>query len=136
MGTLADVLIVLDVMEWLADLIDIRKDDLGLALTAEHGPCRARSSAAWRLCRRGPDSWERKLLEYLCCNGHPIYSITKTLADIFRYPKLVDRSAAVEGLRAALQQRNATPCAIAQAAKAGGAWKLMQPYIGALTFTG
>lgn len=83
-----------------------------------------------------PDSWERKLLEYLCCNGHPIYSITKTLADIFRNPELVDRSAAVEGLRAALQQRNATPCAIAQAAKAGGSWKLMQPYIGALTSTG
>ena len=66
----------------------------------------------------------------------PIYSIPKTLADLFRNPKLVDRSVAVEGLRAALQQRKATPSAIAQAAKAGGAWKVMQPYLEALTSNG
>ena len=41
-GTLADVLGLLD---RLADLIDIRKDDLGLALAAERQPRRARSSA-------------------------------------------------------------------------------------------
>lgn len=66
----------------------------------------------------------------------PVYSIPKTLADLFRNPKLVDRSVAVEGLRAALQQRKATPSAIAQAAKAGGAWKVMQPYLEALTSNG
>lgn len=66
----------------------------------------------------------------------PIYSIPKTLADVFRNPKLVDRSVAVEGLRAALRQRKATPSAIAQAAKAGGAWKVMQPYLEALTSNG
>jgi predicted transcriptional regulator of viral defense system len=66
----------------------------------------------------------------------PVYSIPKTLADLFRNPKLVDRSVAIEGLRAALQQRKATPSEIAQAAKAGGAWKVMQPYIEALTSNG
>ncbi|MGV2139914.1 AbiEi antitoxin N-terminal domain-containing protein (plasmid) [Agrobacterium tumefaciens] len=66
----------------------------------------------------------------------PVYSIPKTLADLFRNPKLVDRSVAVEGLRAALQQRKATPSAIAQAATAGGAWKVMQPYLEALTSNG
>lgn len=66
----------------------------------------------------------------------PVYSIPKTLADLFRNPKLVERSVAVEGLRAALQQRKATPSAIAQAAKAGGAWKVMQPYLEALTSNG
>ena len=45
-GTLADVLVVLGLLERLADLIDIRKDDLGLALTAKHGPLRGRSFAA------------------------------------------------------------------------------------------
>ena len=45
-GTLADVLVVLGLLERLADLIDIRKDDLGLALTTEHGPRRGRSFAA------------------------------------------------------------------------------------------
>ena len=34
-GTLADVLVVLGLIERLADLIDVRKDDLGLALAAE-----------------------------------------------------------------------------------------------------
>jgi predicted transcriptional regulator of viral defense system len=66
----------------------------------------------------------------------PVYSIPKTLADLFRNPKLVDRSVAIEGLRAALQQRKATPSEIAQAAKASGAWKVMQPYIEALTSNG
>jgi len=66
----------------------------------------------------------------------PIYSVPKTLADLFRNSKLVDRSVAVEGLRAAIEQRQATPSAIAQGAKAGGAWKIMQPYLEALTFNG
>lgn len=45
-GTLADVLVVLGLLEQLADLIDVRKDDLGLALAVEHGPRRGRSFAA------------------------------------------------------------------------------------------
>ncbi len=45
-GTLADVLVVLGLLERLADLIDIRKDELGLVLTTEHGPRRGRSFAA------------------------------------------------------------------------------------------
>lgn len=66
----------------------------------------------------------------------PIYSVSKTLADLFRNSKLVDRSVAVEGLRAAIERRKATPSAIAQGAKAGGAWKTMQPYLEALTYNG
>ena len=46
MGTFANVLIVLGLVERLADLIDVRKDDLGLALAAEHLPRRGRSFAA------------------------------------------------------------------------------------------
>lgn len=45
-GTLADVLVVLGLVERLADLIDVRKDDLGLALAAEQLPRRGRSFAA------------------------------------------------------------------------------------------
>lgn len=44
-GTLADVLVVLGLLERFADLIDVRKDDLGLALTTERGPRRGRSFA-------------------------------------------------------------------------------------------
>jgi len=45
-GTLADVLVALGIVERLTDLIDIRKDDLGLALTAERQPRRGRSFTA------------------------------------------------------------------------------------------
>ena len=45
-GTLADVLVALGMVDRLTDLIDIRKDDLGLALTAERQPRRGRSFAA------------------------------------------------------------------------------------------
>ena len=40
------MLLVLGLLERLADLVDVRKDDLGLALTTEHGPRRGRSFAA------------------------------------------------------------------------------------------
>ena len=66
----------------------------------------------------------------------PVFSVAKTLADLFRNGRLVDRSVAVEGLRAALEQRKATPAKIADAARAGGAWKTMRPYLEALTFNG
>lgn len=66
----------------------------------------------------------------------PIFSVPKTLADLFRNRKLVDRSVAVEGLRAALDQRKATPGTIAEAAIAGDSWKIMRPYLEALTSNG
>jgi transcriptional regulator with XRE-family HTH domain len=44
-GTLADILVVFGLVDRLADLIDIRKDDLGLALTTERQPRRGRSFA-------------------------------------------------------------------------------------------
>ena len=66
----------------------------------------------------------------------PIYSIPKTLADLFRNARLADRSVAIEGLRSALDQRKTTPSEIAEAAVAGGAWKAMKPYLEALTAHG
>ena len=63
-----------------------------------------------------------------------IYSVAKTLADLFRNSRLIDRSVTIEGLRAALEQRKASPADIADAARAGGAWSAMRPYLEALTF--
>lgn len=87
---------------------------------------------------RFTDAYLRQGIEHHMIAGVkvPIYSIPKTLADAFRNPKLVDRSVAVEGLRAALRLRKATPAVIAEGAKMGGAWKTMQPYLEALTFNG
>lgn len=45
-GTLAEVLVVLGLIERLADLVDVRKDELGLALATEKGPRRGRTFAA------------------------------------------------------------------------------------------
>lgn len=66
----------------------------------------------------------------------PIYSIPKTLADLFRNARLADRSVAIEGLRSALDQCKTTPSEIAEAAVAGGAWKVMKPYLEVLTAHG
>jgi transcriptional regulator with XRE-family HTH domain len=45
-GTLVDVLVVLGLAGRLADLIDVRHDELGLALSDERLPRRGRSSTA------------------------------------------------------------------------------------------
>lgn len=58
-GTLADVLVVLGLLDRLADLVEFRKDDLGLALAAENGPRRGRSFAA-RLRKSRAQSEPRK----------------------------------------------------------------------------
>lgn len=52
-GTLADVLIVLGLAERLGELIDIRSDELGLALTDQSLPKRGRNSPAARRRRHG-----------------------------------------------------------------------------------
>lgn len=87
---------------------------------------------------RFSDKYLRQGIEHHRISGIdvPIYSIPKTLADIFRNPRLIDRSVAVEGLRAALDQRKARPGTIAEAAMAGGAWKTIRPYLEALTSNG
>lgn len=65
----------------------------------------------------------------------PIFSVAKTLADVFR-SRAVDRSIAIEALRAALRNRRATPAEIVQSAQDGGAWKIMRPYLEALVSDG
>lgn len=52
-GTLADVLVVLGLAARLADLIDVRHDDLGLALSDRRLPQRGRSTVAARRRNRG-----------------------------------------------------------------------------------
>ena len=63
----------------------------------------------------------------------PVFSVAKTVADLFRYRRTVGDVLAVEGLRQALRQRKATPAQIAREAEAAGIWATMQPYLMALT---
>ena len=65
-----------------------------------------------------------------------VYSITKSIADAFRNPKLVDRSVAIEAMKSALNDRKATPGQLAEAAQQNGAWNQMRPYLEALTSNG
>ena len=87
---------------------------------------------------RFADKYLTQGVEYHTVSGVdvPIYSVSKTLADLFRNGRLIDRSVAVEGLRAAVEQRKVNPAEIAEAARAGGAWRIMRPYLEVLTFNG
>jgi predicted transcriptional regulator of viral defense system len=63
----------------------------------------------------------------------PIFSIAKTIADLFRYRRIVGIGVAIEGLRETLRHRKATPGDIARCATEGGVWKVIEPYMSALT---
>jgi predicted transcriptional regulator of viral defense system len=70
-----------------------------------------------------------------------IYSPAKTVVDLFRYRQRAGRryqkspglNLALEGLREALRQRKATPADIARYANQAGIWKVVQPYLEAMT---
>lgn len=63
-STLADILVVFGLVERLSDLIDIRKDELGMALDAERMPRRGRSSIS--ALRRRPRKGEAIREEASC----------------------------------------------------------------------
>jgi predicted transcriptional regulator of viral defense system len=62
-----------------------------------------------------------------------VFSVAKTLADVFRYRNTVGTGLAIEGLRTALRERKVSPSQIARYANEGGIWKIMEPYVAALT---
>jgi predicted transcriptional regulator of viral defense system len=63
----------------------------------------------------------------------PIFSVCKTIVDVFRYRRTIGIDIAIEGLREAMHQRKASPGEIARYASEGGVWKVMEPYMSALT---
>jgi predicted transcriptional regulator of viral defense system len=70
-----------------------------------------------------------------------IYSPAKTIIDLFRYRQSAGKrfkkspglNLALEGLREALRERKATPSEIARYADEAGIWKVVQPYLEAMT---
>ena len=66
----------------------------------------------------------------------PIFGIAKTIADLFRYRRIVGINVALEGLREALRKHKATPAQIAKYASDARVWKTMEPYVSALTTDG
>lgn len=78
--------------------------------------------------------------------GVPVRITTpaKTIVDLFRYRQSAGRryqkspglNLALEGLKETLRQRKATPAEIARYAQEGGVWKVVQPYLQAMTING
>lgn len=66
----------------------------------------------------------------------PIFGVAKTIADLFRYRRIVGINVALEGLRESLRKRKATPAQIAKYASDARVWKIMEPYVSALTSDG
>jgi len=66
----------------------------------------------------------------------PIFGVAKTIADLFRYRRVVGLNVALEGLREALRRKKATPAQIARCASNARVWKIMEPYVSALTTDG
>jgi predicted transcriptional regulator of viral defense system len=70
-----------------------------------------------------------------------VYNPAKTVVDLFRYRQQAGKrykrstglNLALEGMREALRKRKATPAAIAKYAQEAGAWKLIEPYLEAMT---
>ena len=63
----------------------------------------------------------------------PVFSVARTVADLFRYRRTVGDALAIAGLRGALRRRKATVSEIAREADAAGVWAAMEPYVMALT---
>lgn len=63
----------------------------------------------------------------------PVFGVAKTIADLFRYRQTVGVNIALEGLREALRQNKATPSEIANQAIDAKVWRIMEPYLSALT---
>lgn len=62
-----------------------------------------------------------------------IYQPAKTIADLFRYRRRVGIDLAISGLKEALHQRKVTPSEISRSAVEGRVWKIVEPYLLALT---
>jgi hypothetical protein len=102
-----------------------------------------------RVCRpllqfvRFGDRVLRSGIEQKIIEGVPvrIYNPAKTVVDLFRYRRSAGKryrkspglNLALEGLREALRQRKATPAEIATYAHEAGIWKVVQPYLEAMT---
>lgn len=58
-----------------------------------------------------------------------VFSVVRTVIDLFRHERLVGLPVAIEGLKETLRSRRANPGVIAARAEALGAWTKMKPYL-------
>jgi predicted transcriptional regulator of viral defense system len=65
-----------------------------------------------------------------------IYSPGKTVVDLFRYRRTIGLNVAIDALKEVLRRRKTEPAEIARYATETRVWKLVQPYLEALTADG
>ena len=95
------------------------------------------------IVRFGPKMFDTGYKKHLIERVHVrIYEPAKTIADLFFHAhrqrvlygeSKVSLGQALQGMKEALRQRRATPAEIARYAGAAGIWKVVQPYLEALT---
>jgi predicted transcriptional regulator of viral defense system len=100
------------------------------------------TSPAIQFVRFGAKVLDKGVKEHVI-EGVPvrIYNPAKTVVDLFRYRQSAGKryqkspglNLAIEGLREALRLRKATPSEIARYATEAGVWKIVQPYLEAMT---
>lgn len=90
-----------------------------------------------RIVRFSPGQLAAGVEEHLI-EGVPVrvFGAAKTIADLFRHRRTVGQAAAIVGLREALRTRKATPSDIARFAAEGSVWRVVRPYLEALTADG
>ena len=90
-----------------------------------------------RIVRFSPAQLAAGVEEHLI-EGVPVrvFGAAKTIADLFRHRRTVGPAAAIVGLREALRTRKATPSDIARFAAEGSVWRVVRPYLEALTADG
>ncbi|WP_206245776.1 type IV toxin-antitoxin system AbiEi family antitoxin domain-containing protein [Novosphingobium terrae] len=59
----------------------------------------------------------------------PIYSLEKTLIDVFRHPRLIDREVALCALNQALQEKRVDPEALQESAHGAGILPVIRPFL-------
>lgn len=92
---------------------------------------------AVRFVRFGPKVLTAGVEEHVI-EGVPVrvYGPAKTVVDLFRYRRTLGLDLAIGGLKEALRHGKATPADVARYAVDGGIWKVVQPYLEALTTNG
>ena len=63
----------------------------------------------------------------------PVFGVARTIVDVFRYRNILGLDVGLKGLREALRKRKVTPAEVTKLAIARGAWKIIEPYMAALT---
>lgn len=83
-----------------------------------------------RIVRFGESSLRQGVEQHLISGiSVPIYSLEKTLIDVFRHPRLIERDLALSALNQALREKRVNPEALQERAHSAGILPIIRPYL-------